>query len=168
MHCHRDTNTIDIHGPLQTRGETRCPGGVIVSCLASRTRHECPQLNESVCNINFSFYLTKFKSYKLLLQGIISKGCKTINHFRSIFSFYLRPSNVIGMRFLSLLYLICNQQLCPVLTVEIVENNEIRIQKKSVSGHILLAFLSHYSRFSSNSYHNILHSSPFARQTRIF
>ena len=39
---------MDIHGPLQTRGETRCPGGVSVSCLASRTRHECPRHNESV------------------------------------------------------------------------------------------------------------------------
>ena len=39
---------MDTHGPLQTRGETRCPGGVIVSCLASRTRHECPRHNESV------------------------------------------------------------------------------------------------------------------------
>ena len=30
--------------PLICRGpgETRCPGGVSVSCLASRTRHECP------------------------------------------------------------------------------------------------------------------------------
>ena len=34
---------VDIHGPLQTRGETLCPGGVSVSCLASRTRHECPR-----------------------------------------------------------------------------------------------------------------------------
>ena len=32
---------MDIHGPLQPRGETRCPGGVSVSCLTSRTRHEC-------------------------------------------------------------------------------------------------------------------------------
>ena len=32
---------VDIHGPLQTRGDTRCPEGVSVSCLASRTRHEC-------------------------------------------------------------------------------------------------------------------------------
>ena len=39
---------VDIHGPLQTRDETRCPGGVSVSCLASRTRHECPRHNESV------------------------------------------------------------------------------------------------------------------------
>ena len=31
---------MDIHGPLQTRGETRCPGGVSVSCLASHTCHE--------------------------------------------------------------------------------------------------------------------------------
>ena len=27
------STTMDIHGPLQTRGETRCPGGVSVSCL---------------------------------------------------------------------------------------------------------------------------------------
>ena len=40
--------TLDVHGPLQTRGETRCPGGVSVSCFASRTRHECPRHNESV------------------------------------------------------------------------------------------------------------------------
>ena len=39
---------VDIHGPLQTRGKTRCPGGVSVSCLASCTRHECPRHNESV------------------------------------------------------------------------------------------------------------------------
>ena len=35
--------TVDIHRPLQTKGETRCPGGVGVSCLASHTRHECPR-----------------------------------------------------------------------------------------------------------------------------
>ena len=28
-----------------TRGETRCLGGVSVSCLASRTRHKCPRHN---------------------------------------------------------------------------------------------------------------------------
>ena len=28
---------MDIYRPLQTRGETRCPGGVNVSCLASLT-----------------------------------------------------------------------------------------------------------------------------------
>ena len=33
------STTVDIHGPLQTRGETRCPERVSVSCLASRTRH---------------------------------------------------------------------------------------------------------------------------------
>ena len=42
MHCHCGTSNrvparVDIHGPLQTRGETRYPGGVSVSCLASRT-----------------------------------------------------------------------------------------------------------------------------------
>ena len=40
------STTVDIHGPLQTRGETRCPGGVSVSFLASRIRHECPRHNK--------------------------------------------------------------------------------------------------------------------------
>ena len=50
------STTVDIHGPLQTRGENRCPGGVSVSCLASRTRHDCPRHNKgykSKC-LNFS------------------------------------------------------------------------------------------------------------------
>ena len=64
---------LDIHGSLQTRGETRCPGGVSVSCLASRARHECPRHNESVymeafdvSNIKFKKKLVKadMKSYK--------------------------------------------------------------------------------------------------------
>ena len=42
--------TIEHHGGHSripaTRGETRCPGGVSVSCLASRTRHECPRHNK--------------------------------------------------------------------------------------------------------------------------
>ena len=29
---------MDIHGPLQTRGENRFPGGVSVSCLATLTK----------------------------------------------------------------------------------------------------------------------------------
>ena len=29
---------VDIHGPLQTRGESRCPGGVRVSCLARQMK----------------------------------------------------------------------------------------------------------------------------------
>ena len=37
---------MDIHGPLPTRVEARCPGGVSVSYLASRTRHECPRHNK--------------------------------------------------------------------------------------------------------------------------
>ena len=41
-------NHMDIHGPLQTRAETRCPEGVSVSCLASRTRHECPRHNKGL------------------------------------------------------------------------------------------------------------------------
>ena len=40
--------TVDINGSLQTKSETKCLGGVSVSCLASRTRHECPRHNESV------------------------------------------------------------------------------------------------------------------------
>ena len=44
----QQSTTVDIHGPLQTRGEARRPGGVSVSCLAIRTRHEYPRHNESV------------------------------------------------------------------------------------------------------------------------
>ena len=44
----QQSTTVDIHGPLQTRGETRCPGGVSVFSLASRTRYECPRHNDSV------------------------------------------------------------------------------------------------------------------------
>ena len=51
MHCHCGTSNRaprwTFTGPLQTRGETRCPGGVSVFFLASRTRHECPRHNES-------------------------------------------------------------------------------------------------------------------------
>ena len=43
----QQSTTVDIHEPLQTRGETRCPGGVSVPCFASRTRHKCPRHNES-------------------------------------------------------------------------------------------------------------------------
>ena len=42
--------TKEYHGghsrTLQTRGETRRQGGVSVSCLASRTSHECPRHNK--------------------------------------------------------------------------------------------------------------------------
>ena len=31
--------TVVFHGRLDTRVETRCPGGVSISCLASRSRH---------------------------------------------------------------------------------------------------------------------------------
>ena len=40
------STTVDTHGPPQTRDETRRPGGVSVSRLASRTRHERPRHNE--------------------------------------------------------------------------------------------------------------------------
>ena len=62
------STTVDIHGPLQTRGETRCPGGVSVSCLASRTRHECPRHNECV-----------------YIEGLMPEGRKcNICHFEKI------------------------------------------------------------------------------------
>ena len=44
----QQSTTVDIHGPQKTRGATRCPRGVSVSCLASCTRHECPRHHESV------------------------------------------------------------------------------------------------------------------------
>ena len=44
MHCHQQqSTTVDIHQRWD-----QVPGGVSVSCLASRTRHECPRHNESV------------------------------------------------------------------------------------------------------------------------
>ena len=42
MHSHWGTKiayTVVIHGRLYTRVETRCPGGVRISSLASRSRH---------------------------------------------------------------------------------------------------------------------------------
>ena len=49
MHRHCDNRApVDIHGLMQTTGKTRCPGGVSVSCSASRTRHDCPRHNKSV------------------------------------------------------------------------------------------------------------------------
>ena len=39
------STTVDIYGPLHTRGETRCPGRVSVPRLTS---HESPRQNESV------------------------------------------------------------------------------------------------------------------------
>ena len=53
---------MDIHGPLQTRGETRCLGGVRVSCLASRTRHECPRHNKGyIWKLDTGFGPTLYK-----------------------------------------------------------------------------------------------------------
>ena len=43
-----------------------------------------------------------------------------------------------------------------------------RRHKNNVSGHILLAFFSHYCPFPSNSCHVIMYSSQFARHTRMF
>ena len=65
-----------IHGPLQIRGETRCPGGVSVSCLASRTRHECLRNNESEgtknteCHwYNKCIYLTRYLQTNTLYKA---------------------------------------------------------------------------------------------------
>ena len=33
----QESTTVGIHGPLQSRGETRCPGGVSVSCLKTQS-----------------------------------------------------------------------------------------------------------------------------------
>ena len=76
MHCHCGT-TVDIHGPLQTRGVTRCPGGVSVSCLASRTRHECPRNNESVLYGGFTLavdrhYIGSVTATTHQIKGIIT------------------------------------------------------------------------------------------------
>ena len=50
--------TVVIHGRLDTRVETRCPGGFSISCLASRSRHF------SYSEVEFYFQvLVKFSSY---------------------------------------------------------------------------------------------------------
>ena len=50
--------TVVIHGCLDTRVETRCPGGFSISCLASRSRRF------SYSEIEFYFQvLLKFSSY---------------------------------------------------------------------------------------------------------
>ena len=42
-HCRTDTSTtLNIHGPLETIGKTRCLGGFSVYCLTVWTCHECP------------------------------------------------------------------------------------------------------------------------------
>ena len=52
MHCHCCTNNRaqqwTFTDPCKREGETRRPRGVSVSCLASRTRLECPRHNESI------------------------------------------------------------------------------------------------------------------------
>ena len=59
---------MDIHEPLQIRGETRYPGGVSISCLANRTRHECPRHNKSVYKV---YYVDTCVWYKWFL---VSRG----------------------------------------------------------------------------------------------
>ena len=50
--------TVVIHGRLDTRVETKCPGGFSISCLASRSRHF------SYSEVEFYFQvLVKFSSY---------------------------------------------------------------------------------------------------------
>ena len=54
VYCYCGTNSkqystmVDIHGPLETRVEERCLGGVCVSCLVSRTQHGCQQHGKQV------------------------------------------------------------------------------------------------------------------------
>ena len=51
---------VVIHGRLDTRVETRCPGGFRFSCLASRSRHF------SYSEIEFYFQvIVKFSSYRM-------------------------------------------------------------------------------------------------------
>ena len=65
-------------------------------------------------------------------------------------------------------FLVIPHSLYPISTVANVENNEIRIEKNNISGHIFPTFLSHYYRFASHSCHIILHSPPFTGQTGMF
>ena len=65
------STTVDIHGLLQTRGETRYPGRVSVSCLASRTRHEPIPLFSSQCSCYYTFCLFHFLSDIRLISGLM-------------------------------------------------------------------------------------------------
>ena len=51
---------MDIHGPLQTRGETRCPGGVSVSC----TRHESPKKYHSYVRFHQYQYISVTRHFR--------------------------------------------------------------------------------------------------------
>ena len=74
---------MDIPGPLLTRGETRCPGGVSVSCLASRTRHECPRHNKSSKRTN-----DKIKSLFVALASYSTQQNESTTKSNLISSFW--------------------------------------------------------------------------------
>ena len=95
MHCHCGTNTttVDIYTPLQTRGETRCPGGVthlllwlmgwevIAAGQASEyhltlTRGRLPHRPYNFLNDNFKPFIIYFCSRSLLESSIAPK----VNH----------------------------------------------------------------------------------------
>ena len=60
MHCHC--------GVLQTRGETRCPGGVSVSCLEKVQKSESPKL---CSDIDAPVYLSRHIIYHLFVNFLL-------------------------------------------------------------------------------------------------
>ena len=56
MHSH--CGMVDIHGPLQTRGETRCPGGVISEPLVIHYKYLSPRtgLSAILHDLNFTYH----------------------------------------------------------------------------------------------------------------
>ena len=93
------STTMDVHGHLETRGGTTCPGGVSVSCLASRNRREYPRHSLSVCC---------FKRLELALLQMVHKLIKCVSNTfgrdwlplftcKNLFikHLYIYPSNVV-------------------------------------------------------------------------
>ena len=70
MYCNAST-TVDIHGHLEAKGETRYPGGVGISCLASHTSHEC--WHESK-HVKASLYILYSKTRLQRISGDTSKN----------------------------------------------------------------------------------------------
>ena len=74
MNCHNRVSwwtSMD----LKTRYENRCPRGVSVSCLASQTRHECPQHNNTgyIVHIYLKLTDTEHRRTRQIVQYAISQ-----------------------------------------------------------------------------------------------
>ena len=97
MHCHCRTdtsNTLNIHGLLETIGKTRCLGGFSVYCLTIQACHGCPwQVEHHMDIVSSNYYTTAtkiggggilespFPSVCLSVDTWLGKIVKSHNHF---------------------------------------------------------------------------------------